>query len=66
MKTETLAAFRSLLTLKSQWSDYIEDVLELVTVNSGSVVQNQVRESQRTLRPENFPFRICDISLPQG
>ena len=59
-KTDTLAAFRNIITLKTQWSDYIEDILELVTINS-----NEGHGRNRMLTPENYPFRICDIALPQ-
>ena len=61
-KQETLAAFRHMMTLKSQWSEYIEDVLELVTINSDNNIGNYV---PRTLSPTSYPFRICDIPLPQ-
>jgi predicted GIY-YIG superfamily endonuclease len=64
-KEETLAAFRTLLTLKSQWSDYIEDVLELVTINSMNNTRNDPIQQPRTLTPRSFPFRMCDFPLPQ-
>ena len=58
-KNETLQAFRDLLTKKTQWSDYIENVLDLVTVNTTSEYR------PRVMTQTTFPYRICDVSLPQ-
>lgn len=59
-KTETLRAFRKLLKKKNQWSDYIEEVLSLVTVNN-----TEYNRSSRIMTQRSFPFKICDVSLPQ-
>ena len=61
-KTETLNAFRQLLTTRTQWTDYIEEVLELITLNSES--NDSDIPSTRVMTPELYPFRISDFSLP--
>ena len=35
-KDDTLKALKSLPTRKTQWTDYMEDVLDIITVNSNS------------------------------
>ena len=62
-KDETLASFRMLLMKKTQWSDYIEEVLDLVTINTSRDVQNVAQN--RVMTQTAFPFRNCDVSLPQ-
>ena len=67
-KNNTLTAFRKILTLKTQWTDYIEDILELVTINSDGDSAHHNDEGQgrnRTFTPEYYSFGICDIALPQ-
>lgn len=59
-KNDTLNALKHLLLSKTQWTDHIEEVLELATINS----ENNNRE-QRILTQDEFPYRICDFSLPQ-
>ena len=39
-KNDTLSAFRMLLLKKTQWCDFIEEVLELVTINCSSEENN--------------------------
>ena len=43
-----------------QWTDYIEHILRIVTVNEENPTTNVVR----TMNQNNYPFRISDISLP--
>ena len=40
-KEETLTAFKQLLLKRNQWTDYIEDVLNIVTINSSEPSQLQ-------------------------
>ena len=61
-KNGTLAALRELLTTKTQWMDYMEDVLELITINSDN---NEEPVRNRVMGQQSFPFRICDVILPQ-
>ena len=61
-KNGTLRALRELLTTKTQWMDYMEDVLKLITINSNG---NEEPARNRVMDQESFPFRICDVILPQ-
>jgi predicted GIY-YIG superfamily endonuclease len=79
-KNDTLNALRHLLTRKTQWTDYMENVLDIITllnddeddhfneeeqeVQGGQALPER-QTNNRTLNPSiSFPFRICDISLP--
>ena len=62
-KNETIKALSRLIRQKNQYTDYMESILDLVTVN----LTNDDRDNgtSRTIyQPTNYPFRICDISLP--
>ena len=62
-KNDAIAALKALLTQKTQWTDYMEEVLSLTTINSdASVGPNQIR---RVFTPSSFPYRIRDSALPQ-
>ena len=63
-KSDTLEALKNLLTRKTQWTDYMEEVLELITVNATSN-QHPVLPASRRMSQSSFPYRICDVSLPQ-
>ena len=60
-KNDTLAALKNLLTRKTQWTDYMEEVLQLITVG----VNTHVLPARRVMTQATFPYRICDVSLPQ-
>ena len=63
IKEETLAVFKEILLRKTQWSDYIEDVLDVVTL---SPQDSEVQRAPSTpFTQQSFPLRICDVSLPQ-
>ena len=67
-KHDTLAALKHLLTRKTQWTDYMDDVLELITVKnpiSQEVSPATTQTSRRIMNPSSFPYRICDVILPQ-
>ena len=59
-KDDTIAALKDLLTRKTQWTDYMEQVLDLISVNSQSEAHRL-----RTMTQAAFPFRMCDVTLPQ-
>jgi hypothetical protein len=63
-KQETIRALKRLLTHRSQWSEYIDKVLDITTIHNESNTGEEVT-SNLTLDQTNFPFRICDTSLPQ-
>ena len=57
-KNSTLDALVKLIQKTSQWSDYMEAILKLVTVNAENIGQ------PRYLTQCTFPFRMIDIALP--
>jgi hypothetical protein len=60
-KTETLEALKEILLRKTQWCEFMENVLSLITVNQ----EDCVLPSERLLTYESYPLRICDAILPQ-
>ena len=60
-KADTLSALRELVQKKTQWTDYIENILSTITINTRS----QIEDRQETFTQEHFPFRIKDAQLPQ-
>ena len=66
-KNETLKALTQLLLSKTQWSNYIEEVLKLVTVNNdhGNNQDHAIqRPTTQNLNQNHYPFRIYDVQLP--
>ena len=59
-KEETLDAFRQLLLKRNQWTDYVEDVLNIVTINS-----KESSDLQHTFTQSSFLYQIADVCLPQ-
>ena len=59
-KNETIRGLKILLNQRTQWCDYIEEVMKVTNVNP-----NNNSKSLASLNQSSFPFRICDISLPQ-
>jgi predicted GIY-YIG superfamily endonuclease len=62
-KNDTLNAFRDLLTRKTQWSDYIEEVLDLITIDSLQTNTEELRVP-RVITTASYPFTISNYSLP--
>ena len=58
-KHDALMAIRTILVKRTQWSDYMDEVLELITINSETPLQHN-----RTFDQISFLFRICDLELP--
>lgn len=56
-KDRTLAALRRVLLSKTMWTDYVKDVLSVVTINGEARTENVIRTT-------NYPFRISDMRLP--
>ena len=42
--------------------DHCEEVLSLITINSNG---NEAPQRKRMMNQDSFPFRTCDVSLPQ-
>ncbi len=69
-KTETIAALIELIQMKSQWTDYMEEVLRMITLRNENETQNNEEENDdnqqlQQLSQRHYPFRICDVVLPQ-
>ena len=62
-KMGTLEALKALLQRNTCWTDYMETVLSIVTVNI--YVSQYISSNASTITHENFPFRISDIPLSQ-
>ena len=60
-KRETLRALKELLIRKTQWTDYMEMILEIITVRESG----EMRSGRSVMNTDTFPYRICDMSLPQ-
>ena len=61
-KNETLQTLKQLLTRKTQWTDYMEMILDLITVYEN---EEEGRTPRNVMHTDTFPYRICDMSLPQ-
>ena len=59
-KQDTLDALKAIFLSRNQWSDYIEHVLSIVTINDNS----NAPANFHTMNQNDYPFCICDISLP--
>ena len=46
---------RRLIQTRSQWSDYMERVLDIASIDSNEPFHQE----------EHYPFRICDMPIPQ-
>jgi hypothetical protein len=63
-KHETVHALKRLLAQHTQWCDYFEDVMKIITMTSQDR-QDVSSSSTSTMNQSTFPFQLCDISLPQ-
>ena len=62
-KEDIIAALKSLLTRKTQWTDLEREILDIITINrSNNTTPNATR---RVMTTSSFPYRICDMSLPE-
>ena len=64
-KSLTIKRIISLCKTRNQWTDYMESILDLVTIEASSNGENQNSIRQISLTTESYPFRICDIPLPR-
>ena len=88
-KSGTIDALAMIIQRRSKWVDYMESILQIITISSQFAVtyngeqddEEQFREEDQHETPNNnnhhhhhipvlesseFPFRICDISLPES
>lgn len=59
-KNGTIQALTHLLTTKTQWTDYMEEVLDIITVKN----EKEKDQNQNSLTQKNFPYRPKDFTLP--
>ena len=65
-QNDTIEALSELIKLRTQWTDYMEEILNLITIyDTVNDDTNQVIVNQRSLSQQTYPFRICDVPLPQ-
>ena len=60
-KEETINLIIRLCQTHNQWTDYMENILDLVTLGE----ESHTEMTTPSLTTESYPFRICDIPLPQ-
>ena len=63
-KQDTLDALVHILRSRTQWTDYMEKVLNVVTVNQNIDTVTENVNNKGTMNQHSFPYRICDVSLP--
>ncbi|HIB92148.1 TPA: GIY-YIG nuclease family protein, partial [Candidatus Poribacteria bacterium] len=59
-KMDTINALSSLIQTSNQWTHYMENVLEI-----GSINRDPGNSLLSVFNHQDFPFRICDIIVPQ-
>lgn len=57
---ETIKALSSLIKTSNQWMNYMENILEI-----GSINRDSGNPQLPVFNHQDFPFRLCDIPVPQ-
>ena len=57
-----LDSLLNILMKKSSWTNYMDHVLDIIMLNNSNKNEEML---SRTMLQDDYPFRICDISLPQ-
>ena len=65
-KANIIEAFTTLVRQRTQWSDYMEHVLDMVTINEPSEEQQEESDDNALIfNPgRHFPYRLCNFALP--
>ena len=58
-KEDTLDAMTAILQSRTQWTDFMESTLRIITINQSNVINTDM--TCRTMNNSLFPFKICDI-----
>ena len=61
-KNSTLEALEHILKNRTQWTDHMEDILRVVTINNDGNFGMENRRNQMDL--SSFPYRPTDVILP--
>ena len=64
-KEATLDALVALLQCRTQWVDYTEKILRVVTINGEDGINEEFEMNEIVLDQTIFPYRLHDVSLPQ-
>ena len=66
-KNDTLDTFSTLITRRTQWNNYMEEIISIIAINLPTNYDSNTKESTRSkiITQSTFPFRVCDVSLPQ-
>ena len=62
-KESTLNALVAILKCRTQWTDHMENILKVVTINIDDD-NVEIEENRGTMSHANFPYRPNDIRLP--
>ena len=58
---DTLVPLKYLITMRTQWTDYMEEILRIITINYSEDTRLEIR----ILTQETLLYCICDVSLTQ-
>ena len=64
-KEKTVDALVALLQCRTQWADYMENILRVVKINGEDGINEYLEMNERVLDQSSFPYRLRDVSLPQ-
>ena len=64
-KEATLDALVALLQCCTQWTDYMEKILRVVTINGKYGINEELGMNERVLYQSSFPYRLRDVSIPK-
>ena len=59
-KNDTLTVLKEIFFSRTQWANYMETIVYIITINS----QNETY-IHRVMTQETYQFRICQVTLPQ-
>ena len=62
-KNESIKGLKCLLTYRTQWCEYMDEVLKITTIKRDD--DTDIDIDHQVMNQRSYPFRICDISLPQ-
>ena len=58
-KNDILTALKEILLGRTQYTDCMETLLDIITINS----HNEIH-IHRVITQQTYPFHICDVTLP--
>ena len=66
-ENNTLSALSTIFTRKTQWTDYIEEIISIIAIKFPTTYDLNTTESTRSriVTQSTFNFCVRDVSLPQ-